>query len=211
MKRLCLLLLAACFGANAGIVLGSDCCASTNGEFGVSANLTISSGPNDSFFVQRDVFISLARTITTTGPVRSGLVLLQLSVLAFINGAGSDTALSSAQFGPYQASESWTPHVLLCSPELAADCPQTYLLPIILGAPLEVTTLGSIHFSGFVGDGATVLGIANSDVHFTLYEADGVTPVPYTLDPEPKPVLLLAAGAVLLALRQNRPSRFPVI
>jgi hypothetical protein len=118
-------------------------------------------------------------TATTSGPPRAGFIDLSLSAHAF---SLDGNANSTASVGGYTASGS--------SEGCEGECTIDELLPFTLGTPFNIGIFDSASLTAEDSNFGSAEG--DSDIQFSLFEADGVTPV--MIEPVPEP------GALGLAL-----------
>lgn len=128
---------------------------------------------------------------STGGPIRPGMILLDLAVINNPGGTTS-TALGSAQVGQYA-----------CNGSCVQYQPGWPARPFTLGVPFLLT------ISDFVSAGAWAMvpiGTSESKVSlsFTLLEADGVTAAAVAPTPEPRTLLLIPAVLFLWHRKRHR-------
>jgi len=182
------------------------------GDFGIHVVLLartstdIVDGQLKTFLAVSSLNVARTEMITTTGPIRSGLVALLLQPMISLGSDTLPTSGTDARFDQYSASYSRAGG-LTCSPGgIPPFCFQGVLMPITLGQSIEVRTAAALV-------AADPLGIAEGTVNlsFQLFESDGVTPVEWALVqdvPEPATLLLTAAAlGALVVRRAKRPSR----
>ena len=170
--------------------------------FGLVTSLDLSSGPvfSSAIVGQTGVFTffgssasaSLLWSLTalSVGPVRPGIILLSLGA----SGVSSDgMATAGAGVGPYSATST-------NSGACAGNC-GLGPLPFTLGVPFGLSINDSV-FSQSSNPSivASVLSTASSRITFSLFEADGVTPVRFAPVPEPATFLLTAVVLCVFAV-----------
>lgn len=133
-------------------------------------------------------------TYLTSGPPRLGLIQFDVS-LGVSHYGNSHASLSdgthtySYEFEPLPQGN--TPPV---STQCFESCGWTATVPFELGVPFQVIAEADNGTSFPASMGSSVSGGSDAIVEFTLFEADGTTPVPFFPVPEPATWALLIAG-----------------
>ena len=137
--------------------------------------------------------IEVSLTLMTSGPVRPGII--ENSIITDEGGGALETHVSSSfQVGPYSVEE-------------VEGCVYCGSYPFTLGVPFTVSITDSASGFADILDATGISGSVSSTLNFSLFEADGVTPVPIeaaTSEPGTLGLGLLGVGA--LAWRRRSPS-----
>jgi hypothetical protein len=186
--------------------------ASASGGIGVvTARAEAISHPTSSLTSHADAQAMESETYISTGPNRLGLLQVTIS-LSFLHESVVDVLVTDGirEYRFAKDSAPVPPSSGFCAAE---DCDYVGTLPFELGSQFQVSASATADVSNcFVGSVGCPFGLVYAP--FSLFEANGTTPVPFSIMPEPSAwgLLLLGLTACTCAIvvqHKSKNSRCP--
>jgi PEP-CTERM motif len=139
--------------------------------------------------------VSWSDTIATLGPMRPGIIILSsVGSVNTVDGHGLfDYQVGAIHLGIFGGTSP------VCPPALAAICH-----PFELGTTFDVSMSAMASIFSLAGGGTGGGVDVGETLSFSLFEADGITPVQFLDTPEPASLALVATGLVFVIIRRRR-------